>query len=125
MNDIYDEFYKLFEEGNFHCGSRVTERIRVRQYKLQTMKRLCDGMRLVLEHFTGCKIEIVYLKTTLRFDVYDDIGLLACMVYQHRLNVLQVYLKRFEDGHIETYDFAHEIVLKHMENEKQKTNTST
>lgn len=37
MNDIYDEFYKLFEEGNFHCGSRVTERIRVRQYKLPTM----------------------------------------------------------------------------------------
>ncbi|WP_027294270.1 hypothetical protein [Robinsoniella sp. KNHs210] len=76
-------------------------------------------MRLVLEHFTGCKIEIIYLKTTLRFDVYDDIGLCACMVYQHRLNVLQVYLKRFEDGHIETYDFEHEIVLKHIEKEKQ------
>lgn len=121
MNDIYDEFYKLFEEGNFHCGSRVTERIRVRQYKVQTIKRLCDGMRLALEHFNGCKIEIIYLKTTLRFDVYDDIGLLACMVYQHRLNVLQVYLKRFEDGHIETYDFAHEIILKKITHGKGET----
>lgn len=37
MNDIYDEFYKLFEEGNFYCGSKLTERIKDRQYKLPTM----------------------------------------------------------------------------------------